>query len=282
MSKKKGKKKVKNGELDFQWKVIVPRKVYDTILHIARCAEPDEIQMLSEVAYGNGIFYVHAVHLIKQVVSGASASFDSNSLVQFVSDHPHPENLRGWVHSHVRMGLFWSGTDEGTIARFVRRGWCLSIVVDISGEGSARARVDLNMENVLQELETNKNLPESFAVLKMLPLRATWDNVPVEIEGLLSEEEKEFLKEEVEEKISSSEEVGMVRTSNNTPSKIVYKLSGGINTEPREVKGNAKRCCGTCIYNTVSELCDKGVDRGPERNVMGCMSYYPAYPVGRA
>lgn len=264
MSKKKETKQ-RAAPPELSWKVVIPRKVYDTIFHVAECAAPDEVQLLGEVTYDNGDFLLHGVHLLHQRVSGASASIDSAALAKFISAHPHPERIRGWVHSHVKMGLFWSGTDEATIARFVRRGWCLSIVVDLQRNGSVLARIDMDLKGVHETLAAATSVPQSFSVLRILPTRAVFDNVPCEITGVLTENEKEFYKKEVEDKVESHDEVPVLGRNGK---KVVYEVV--------EEEETTTWTCNGCIYDNANKVCEKNIERGQERCISNCKYFYPA------
>lgn len=131
-----------------------------------------------------GILYVPDIFLLKQEVSGAETSLDSQAVAEFINekilDPDFPiEKIKLWWHSHVNMGTFWSGTDVATIDRLdtedPEENWWISIVGNKSG--SRLARVDVYQ-----------------------PHRMFTNNIPVEVEEDLSL--KEDIIKEIQEKVT--------------------------------------------------------------------------------
>lgn len=98
----------------------------------------------------NKDLYVVDLFLIKQVVSAAETKLDSKAVQDFMiekmKDETFPmEKLRLWWHSHVNMGVFWSGTDKATMNALdldlPEDNWFLSIVGN--KQGLRKARVDI-------------------------------------------------------------------------------------------------------------------------------------------
>ncbi len=67
--------------------------------------------------------------LIKQENSAASTDLDAAAVgkAMFLLKDA-PGDLRFWWHSHVNMGVFWSGTDQATIKQISTHGWFVSTV----------------------------------------------------------------------------------------------------------------------------------------------------------
>jgi len=115
-----------------------------------------------------------------QEVTSSSCEFDEKMFsVITESKNINPEEIKGWLHSHCDMSVFWSATDESTIKKLGRRmPFVVSIVVNKKRD--LKARIDL-----------------------FRPFRITLDDVEVEILWDDSDLEEE-LKREIEERTAST------------------------------------------------------------------------------
>ncbi len=96
------------------------------------------------------------VQLFDQICTSASTELDQEALAKFLVTHPEPERVRAWIHSHGRLGVFWSQQDETCIDGLANDTCLVSIVVNKKREW--KARVDI-----------------------WQPFRLTFDDLPLEI-----------------------------------------------------------------------------------------------------
>lgn len=118
---------------------------------------------------------VFDIHVVKQECGPCSTIMDDNEVLELYSEMESTSpgssaNLNCWIHSHADMDVFWSGTDDSTIDDLVD-GYLLSIVVNKKGD--ILARIDSSV-----------------------PIRATIDKLPVEVEQ--ESDVVEFCKEAAE------------------------------------------------------------------------------------
>jgi len=213
MSKKKSSKEKKAAVVEVserkkpeevKWSIRMSRKIHEKMLYIAKLSEPREVQMLAAVTQNDREFEIEDLFLLKQGVTFGSADFDIQDVAELVARYPHPEKLRGWVHSHVRMGTFWSGTDIATIQRLMTDlGWLVSIVM--CTDGSMRGRIDVSLADMQKKVREAPERYQEFRNLLMVPEIVTWDELPVKVEEALTEEEKSAIRAEFEEKVGGSE-----------------------------------------------------------------------------
>ncbi len=96
------------------------------------------------------------VRLMDQVCSAASTELSQEALATFLVTHPQPELVRAWIHSHGRLGVFWSQQDEACIEGLANDTYLVSIVVNKKRE--FKVRIDV-----------------------WQPFRLTFDDLPLEI-----------------------------------------------------------------------------------------------------
>lgn len=88
-------------------------------------------------------FVVGKVYLVKQEAGGADVEMDEDALADFTFQmikEGKDQLPRGWWHSHVNMGVFFSGTDDTTInTDFKNDSFTVSIVVNKKREHKASA-----------------------------------------------------------------------------------------------------------------------------------------------
>ena len=105
----------------------------------ATLASPNEIigWLLTE-EQSNGTIVITDVILLKQNVSGGTCEM---VIDKTVTDIEHPENIRGFWHSHVNMGSFHSSTDDDTLYGFgdpeAGSRYAISIVISLPSEAKA-------------------------------------------------------------------------------------------------------------------------------------------------
>ncbi len=121
-------------------KVKINLEVLQKMREFVHLAE-NEVSGLGLIRLDDGVFRVYDVFLLKQECGAASTDIDELAIAELTGKVEHPEDLRFWWHSHCDMGVFWSGTDEGTILEQVDVGWCLSMVLNKADEYKLRLDV---------------------------------------------------------------------------------------------------------------------------------------------
>ena len=88
-----------------------------------------------------GRFIVKEVFLLEQECTAADTDIKpeaiSKLMVDMMRDNKDPSQLKFWWHSHVNMGVFWSGTDE-TACETLSREFAFSLVVNKRRESLCR------------------------------------------------------------------------------------------------------------------------------------------------
>ena len=131
---------------------------------------PGEISMLASVVKNGLVFRITEIHFkgLKQRNTSASTEILPQAIDKFIVDREMAgldnSALRGSLHSHGLLQVFWSSTDDTNIERFEYCPWLVSVVVN-----------------------KNKNVLGRIDIFN--PLRMTIDHVQVGIE------EQEFPKE---------------------------------------------------------------------------------------
>lgn len=104
--------------------------------------EMSTLGLVDEVAGG---FLVSEVFLPTQVCGTAETELDQSSVAKLLGELDAAgvdlSRVRLWQHSHGRMNVFWSGTDESTIRALANGSWTLSLVVNKAGDRLARLDV---------------------------------------------------------------------------------------------------------------------------------------------
>lgn len=109
-------------------KVTMDGDVYYKIMHWVRKA-PGEVSGVGKVISENGVFRVVDAIMVKQHNTGTSTELDPESLGRAMFElKDSPGTMNFWWHSHVNMGVFWSGTDMDTIRDIGKHGFVLSTV----------------------------------------------------------------------------------------------------------------------------------------------------------
>lgn len=108
--------------------VYFSKKAYDKIMYwVDKC--PMEISGLGMVQIVDNKPFITDVILLEQEVSGASTDLDPAAVNKAMYEtRDLPGDLKFWWHSHVNMGVFWSGTDKETISNLGQHGYFISTV----------------------------------------------------------------------------------------------------------------------------------------------------------
>ena len=103
-------------------KIVIGREAYDKIMHYVHKAK-FEISGFGNVQVIDGIPTVTDIILLKQENDPTETEIDADAIAKAIYDH-HVSGMEGelkfWWHSHVNMGVFWSGTDNATIKQLTK------------------------------------------------------------------------------------------------------------------------------------------------------------------
>lgn len=109
-------------------KVTMDSDVYYKIMHWVKKA-PGEVSGVGKVVAEGGHFRIVDAIMVKQHNTGTSTELDPASLGKAMFElKDAPGTMNFWWHSHVNMGVFWSGTDMDTIRDIGKHGYVLSTV----------------------------------------------------------------------------------------------------------------------------------------------------------
>ena len=103
---------------------------------------------------------VGSVQLFDHICTSASTELDQDALAKFLVTHPQPERVRAWIHSHGRLGVFWSQQDEACIDGLANEACLISIVVNKKREFKARVDIWQPLRLTLDDLPLEIRLPD--------------------------------------------------------------------------------------------------------------------------
>lgn len=173
--------------------IVFSQQAYDKQCYfIGHCEK--EIGWLGIVEEYESMYYVEDVFLFDQEVTGGETDIKAESLADFYEKvmedlgfeegNKFLKKLRFWGHSHVRMGIGPSATDESTLKELFRPEFDFFIRVIGNKEGLMKA--DLYRQFHTQELEA--------------PLQFTWLDTSWDV-AFVREEPAEGLLEEMRTKV---------------------------------------------------------------------------------
>ncbi len=155
-----------------------------------------EISGLGEVQHiKDSEYLITDIFLFKQKGSAAETELDLDDLSVFmekyITDGNCPSKLKLWWHSHAKMSVFWSGTDETTADIFKGSSdWMISIVGNHKGEYLCRTDI-------------------------YNPLRVTVDKLPIYLEVEKNKSLEDEIKQEIKDKVTTNRVVVYTPNSNN-------------------------------------------------------------------
>lgn len=130
-------------------KIRFSKQAWDDVTEIVKVSDK-EVGMMGLVEFmpKTKTYYVSHIFVPKQEVSSVTTDLDADSMAQLENTifegqqkgiYPIKANLNAWIHSHVNMGVMWSGTDNDTIREMAhygkdREGLCVAVVVNKQGE----------------------------------------------------------------------------------------------------------------------------------------------------
>ena len=112
----------------------IENEVYQKVMHWVNKAD-FEVSGFGVIEIEDGVPVVKDAILLDQVGSSAETEIDPNDInkAEYML-RDHPGEMRWWWHSHVNMAVFWSGTDQATIAQLGSQGWFFHTVFNKKNE----------------------------------------------------------------------------------------------------------------------------------------------------
>ncbi len=111
--------------------VYIEMNVFNKIMHWVNKSN-NEVSGFGNVVYdaANKRFTVVDAFLLEQYNTGSTTEIEATSLGKMMHKHFKFGSgaLKWWWHSHVNMGVFWSGTDESTIRTYGANGYIVASV----------------------------------------------------------------------------------------------------------------------------------------------------------
>lgn len=164
--------------MDKKFKLVIPIDKYQQIMAYTNLVNTEITQFADVEMEDDGTLVVGNVYLLKQEAGGAHVDMEEEDISKFMVElikDGKTQMPRLWIHSHVNMQAFFSGTDVNTYTNTLDNGeWTVSLVVNKRQE----------MKAVLQQYK---------------PFKYTWD-LEIEVDYMMSDIPSEW-KEEVKEKV---------------------------------------------------------------------------------
>lgn len=122
-------------EKEMEPQVYFDPMVYKKIMHWVHKSTV-EVSGLGKIRLmEDGSILVISAHLIEQENSSSETEMQPDALTKAMYElRDEPGELKFWWHSHVNMGVFWSGTDIATMKMLGQHGWFLSTVFNKRNE----------------------------------------------------------------------------------------------------------------------------------------------------
>lgn len=153
-------------------KIRFTRDAYTKFMYFIRKCDQEVGFMAKTIFNPEHMSYdILSVYVPKQEVSGATTDLDAQDVAMLESSTVAEKgHLNGWLHSHVNMGVFWSGTDSATIREIGEQGLCVAVVGNKKGE----MRGAIYFKGM-----DNKAFADGF--YPMFPSEAFYDDVKIEV-----------------------------------------------------------------------------------------------------
>lgn len=234
---KKPEKEADPADREFGLKLTIDSSVYAKIMHWVNKSD-FEVSGLGSVIHDplTNTLRVTEAFILPQKNTGATTDIEPaavNKLMFLHHQSKAPGKLKFWWHSHVNMGVFWSGTDIDTIKKLGSGGWFCATVFnkrrEVKSAFCQNEPVRLLIADIPTEITENSELTKQWDadydknVENVRFESRKWD--PSSLTEDEQEEIKEFLRrsaksnaadkegeEEKEEAASEAEEVKQTKT----------------------------------------------------------------------
>ena len=119
-------------------KIILPYKVKEKMRLYVESLD-NEISGFGKIKFKDDNIIIEDIKIFKQKVTSGSSELEGESIAEFITEMVKKgeslENWNLWWHSHNDMGVFWSGTDTGTMEENpLDAQYMLSIVTNNKGK----------------------------------------------------------------------------------------------------------------------------------------------------
>jgi hypothetical protein len=155
--------------MQLQPTVTIDYMAYQKIMHWVNASEY-EVSGLGKVIVDKQTIRVVDAMLLPQRNTAGSTDIEPEDVGKAMFELRHtPGDLRLWWHSHVKGGVFWSGTDDDTMAKLAAAGWFLNIVFNQRWENRTALQFGKPFGLRIDELKlhVNHELPQA--------MRDLWD-----------------------------------------------------------------------------------------------------------
>ena len=142
-----------------EYSINLDNMVYQKIMHWIDKAV-GEVSGLGKLTIdkSTGLIEIKSAILLKQENTGTTTDIDAQSIAKAMFEMRNDEgHLNFWWHSHVNMGVFWSGTDLDTIREIGQQGFLVATVFNKKREMLSclyRKGDDFFPETFINELPT--------------------------------------------------------------------------------------------------------------------------------
>jgi hypothetical protein len=132
-------------------------------------AGDDEVSALGLVdeIHENGAttgLIVSEIFLLDQIVDGSETTLDDKAvadlMIELAKKDVNNSRLKGWIHSHAGMKVFWSTTDDECCEKLANGSYSLSIVTNLHGDILTRIDVYNPCHIVLDKVPTQIYYPQ--------------------------------------------------------------------------------------------------------------------------
>lgn len=112
-----------------QLKVIVENEVYRKVMHWIDKSQYEVSGLGTLKIEENGLVRITSAMLLPQKNTSTHTDIEADAVCKAMFELRNAEGeLKWWWHSHVKMPVFWSKTDEDTIKDFGQGGWIVATV----------------------------------------------------------------------------------------------------------------------------------------------------------
>jgi len=202
-------------------KFVISQTAYDKIMYyVDKC--PKEISGLGVVENFDGVLTVTDIILLKQECTATETDLDADAIATAEYEHHKSGKageLRFWWHSHVNMGVFWSGTDKTAMKELSEHGWFIHGVFNKKGEVRCAYTankplkifvddIDLEIDDTIYPNENIEGWTETRTALEQ-EMKAKIDAISLEYKPMFAQVDAEIkeittggLDKEYEEKVT--------------------------------------------------------------------------------
>jgi len=157
-------------QLQQKFSIMIHAHAMSKVKNWVRLASPDEVSALGTVDElwddDNSLagFLITEVFLLDQTCNIVETSISDEAISKLMidlSDKGHDlSTLKCWIHSHGKMGVFWSNTDDECCEKLANNSYTLSIVTNLRGEILCRLDIYNPVHVTLDELPVQVYYPE--------------------------------------------------------------------------------------------------------------------------